>query len=88
MADILLRVEENVLPNLAEKIRSKTGNSSPLSLPQFEAELDNISGGSAATLTTRATGQIVDPVKGYSNTSIDVSVFGGIYTSAVGSLTE
>lgn len=85
MADILLRVEENVLPNLAEKIRSKTGNSSPLSLPQFEAELDNI-GGSSSTITTKATGEIIIPSKGFANTSVDMSFFKGISTSAVGSL--
>lgn len=85
MADILLRVEENVLPNLAEKIRSKTGNGSPLSLPQFEAELDNI-GGSSSTITTKATGEIIIPPKVFANTSVDTSFFSGISTSAVGSL--
>lgn len=42
MADILLKVEENVLPNLAKAIMAKTGKSEPLTLSQFQAEVESI----------------------------------------------
>jgi len=42
MADILLKVEENVLPNLAKTIMAKTGRSEPMTLPEFEAEVESI----------------------------------------------
>lgn len=48
MGDVLLRVEENVLPNLAKAIMAKTGKSEPLTLPQFQAEVESISGGGSS----------------------------------------
>lgn len=45
MGDILLKVEENVLPNLAKAIMAKTGKSEPLTLLQFQTEVESISGG-------------------------------------------
>lgn len=45
MGDVLLRVEETVLPSLAQKIMSKTGRSEPMTLPEFGTEVDKISGG-------------------------------------------
>lgn len=46
MANVLLKVEETVLPSLAQKIMSKTGRSEPMTLPEFGTEVDKISGGS------------------------------------------
>lgn len=42
MANILLKVEETVLPNLAKAIMAKTGRSEPMALPEFETEVESI----------------------------------------------
>ena len=44
MGDILLKIDENVLPNLARTIMSKTGRSEPMTISQFAEEIDSISG--------------------------------------------
>ena len=46
MADVLLKVEETVIPNIAKAIMDKTGKSEPLTLSQFASEIESISGGS------------------------------------------
>jgi hypothetical protein len=50
MADILLKVDENVIPNLAQAIKLKTGKNEPLMLSQFQEEVETISGGSSAMI--------------------------------------
>lgn len=44
MADILIKVEETVIPEIADAIRAKTGKHDPLSLPQMASEIESISG--------------------------------------------
>lgn len=44
MGDILFKVEETVLPNLAKAIMEKTGKTDPLTLPRFAEEIRGIEG--------------------------------------------
>lgn len=46
MADVLIKVDEAVIPGIANAIMNKTGKFDPLSLPQFAEEIEGISVGS------------------------------------------
>ena len=46
MADILLQLDETILPGIANAIKDKTGKTDALPLTQFAAEIESISGGS------------------------------------------
>ena len=45
MADILLKIDEKVMPNLAKTIMKKTGKYEPLTIPQFAEEIESIEAG-------------------------------------------
>ena len=44
MADILIKVDETVMPDIAKAIMSKTGKTEPLKITQFAEEIEKISG--------------------------------------------
>lgn len=54
MADILIKVDETVMPDIAKAIMSKTGKTDPLKITQFAEEINRISGsgGSSGTYNT------------------------------------
>ena len=45
MADILIKLDENILPGVAKAIMDKTGKIEPLPLTQFASEIESISVG-------------------------------------------
>ena len=42
MADILMRVDESILPNIARAIMNRTGKTEPIALTQFSTEIEGI----------------------------------------------
>lgn len=70
MADILLKVDETVLPDIAKAIMSKTGKTEPLKITQFASEITSITGGGNASFFIEWNPQKV-PFKGYEVLNID-----------------
>lgn len=50
MADVLIKVDETVMPEIAQAIMSKTGKSDPLKITQFAEEIEGISVGGGSTM--------------------------------------
>lgn len=46
MADVLIKVDETVVPEIARAIMAKTGKSDPLKITDFAGEIAGIGGGS------------------------------------------